>query len=222
MLDRAAHALGPALPPWEILVVDDESADGTAELVSEYAWTEPRVRLILRRGESGLAGAITYGWAQLDADLLGVIDADLQHPPELLAELLREIMGGADIAIASRYIQAHSMDTWSPVRRLISRVSSLASKTVDPKLKVTDPMSRFFVVRRESIDGIAVSTDGIQTSAGDSRQRPHPLGQENPYTFEFRRHGKSKANFMTAVHYFSLLWRLAFKRSREEHKSSCS
>ena len=223
MLDRAAHALGPAPLPWEILVVDDESADGTAEIVSEYARTDPRVRLILRRGQSGLAGAITYGWAQTDADLLGVIDADLQHPPELLAELLREIISGADIAIASRYIQAHSMDTWSPVRRLISRVSSLASKTVqNPKLKVTDPMSGFFVVRRECIDGIHFQPTGFKLLLEILAKGRIRSVKEIPYTFELRRHGKSKANFMTAVHYFSLLWRLAFKRGREEHKSPCS
>jgi dolichol-phosphate mannosyltransferase len=223
VLDRAACALGPALLPWEILVVDDESVDGTAEIVTEYARANPRVRLTSRRGERGLAGAVTYGWAQTDADLIGVIDADLQHPPELLPELLREIVSGADIAIASRYIQAHSMDTWSPVRRLISRASSLASKTVqNPRLKVTDPMSGFFVVRRECIAGIEFQSAGFKLLLEILAKGRIRNVKEIPYKFELRQHGKSKANFMTAVHYFSLLWRLAFRRSREEHKTSCS
>jgi dolichol-phosphate mannosyltransferase len=223
LLDRAVTALGPTLLPSEILVVDDESVDGTADIVREYARTNPRVRLTLRRGERGLAGAVTYGWAQTDADLLGVIDADLQHPPELLPELLREIISGADIAIASRYIRPHSMDTWSPVRRLISRASSLASKTVqNPKLKVTDPMSGFFLVRRGCIDGITFQPTGFKLLLEILAKGRISSVKEIPYKFELRQHGKSKANFMTAVHYFSLLWRLAFRRSSEEHKTPCS
>jgi dolichol-phosphate mannosyltransferase len=223
LLDRAVPALAPALLPWEILVVDDESVDGTPDIVREYARTNPRVRLTLRRGQSGLAGAITYGWEQTDADLLAVIDADLQHPPELLPELLREILGGADIAIASRYIRPHSMDGWSPVRQLISRASSLASKTVqNPRLKVADPMSGFFVVRRECIDGISFQPAGFKLLLEILAKGRIRSVKEVPYKFELRQHGKSKANFMTAVHYFSLLWRLAFRRSREEHKSPCS
>jgi dolichol-phosphate mannosyltransferase len=223
LLDRAVAALGRAQLPWEILVVDDESVDGTADIVREYARTNPCVRLTLRRGERGLAGAITYGWARTDADVIGVIDADLQHPPELLPELLREILAGADIAIASRYIRAHSMDTWSPVRRLISRVSSLASKTVqNPKLKVTDPMSGFFVVRRECINDISFQPTGFKLLLEILAKGRISSVKEIPYKFELRQHGKSKANFMTAVHYFSLLWRLAFRRNSEEHKTPCS
>jgi len=81
------------------------------------------VRLIERIGQKGLAGAITYGCGQTDADLLGVIDADLQHPPELLPTLISKVFDGCDIAIASRYVQAHSIDGWSPVRAAISRMS---------------------------------------------------------------------------------------------------
>lgn len=91
----------------------------------------------MRVGQKGLAGAITYGWAHADADLLGVIDADLQHTPELLPTLISRVAAGCDIAIASRYIQPHSIDGWSPIRAAISRKSLLASKPVQkPALEV--------------------------------------------------------------------------------------
>jgi dolichol-phosphate mannosyltransferase len=223
LLDRAVPALGTQSLPWEVLVVDDESIDNTTDIVGEYARTDPRVRLAVRQGQRGLAGAVTYGWTQTDADFLGVIDADLQHPPELLPELLREVLAGADIAIASRYIQAHSMDGWNPVRRLISRASSLASKTVqNPSLKVADAMSGFFVVRRECIEGISFQPTGFKLLLEIlSKGRIHSV-KEIPFKFDVRQHGKSKANIMTAVHYISLLWRLSFRRDNEGPKNSCS
>src|ERR671926_334675 len=69
---------------YELIVVDDDSSDGTAEVAREYAKHDPRVRVFVRRGQRGLAGAVLHGWAQTDANLLGVIDADLQHPPQVL------------------------------------------------------------------------------------------------------------------------------------------
>jgi dolichol-phosphate mannosyltransferase len=84
--------------PWQILVVGDKSSDGTPDVVRRFAESEARVRLLVRAGQRGLAGAIRYEWAHSDANLLGVIDADLQHPPELLPTLI-----SCDIAIASRY-----------------------------------------------------------------------------------------------------------------------
>src|SRR5437867_3302201 len=119
VLDRAIEAMSKVSIPWEVLVVDDDSTDGTGRIVSEYAESECRVRLFVRRGQHGLAGAITYGWTQTDAALVGVMDADLQHPPELLPILISEVCNGFDVAIASRYVQPHSMDGWNPARKVL-------------------------------------------------------------------------------------------------------
>ena len=97
LLDRAVTALSRLPIPWEIIVVDDQSSDGTLDIVRRFAESESRVRLLVRAGQKGLAGAIAYGWAQTDADLLGVIDADLQHPPELLPTLINKVSDGCDI-----------------------------------------------------------------------------------------------------------------------------
>ena len=130
LLDKIVASLSQSSAAWEILVVDDESSDQTQDRVKLFAESEPRVRLLVRAGQRGLAGAITYGWAHTDADLLGVMDADLQHPPELLPTLISKVADGCDIAIASRYVQPHSIDGCSPLRAAISRMSLLASKPV--------------------------------------------------------------------------------------------
>ena len=92
-IDKLLTALTDALREtpyeYEIVVVDDGSTDGTVEQVRDWTKRDARVRLFSRTGERGLAGAVLYGWSQSRANLLGVIDADLQHPPELLPELLK-------------------------------------------------------------------------------------------------------------------------------------
>src|SRR5947207_4477537 len=148
LLDRAVTALSRLPIPWEIIVVDDESTDGTPDIVRRFAESESRVRLLVRAGQKGLAGAIAYGWAQTDADLLGVIDADLQHPPELLPTLINKVLDGCDIAIASRYVQPHSIEGWSPLLAAISRMTLLASTPVQQLFQsAPDQMSSSSVLR---------------------------------------------------------------------------
>jgi dolichol-phosphate mannosyltransferase len=217
LLNRVVSAMSRSSLPWEVFVVDDQSSDGTPDLVKRFAESEPRVHLLVRTSQRGLAGAITFGWAQSDADLLGVIDADLQHPPELLPTLISRVADGCDIAIASRYIQANSIDGWSPIRAFISRMSLLASKPVQrPALAVKDPMSGFFVLRRTCISGLTFQTTGFKLLLEILGRGRIGSVAEVPFKFEPRRQGKSKANLMTAVHYLSLLWRLTFKPDRTE------
>jgi dolichol-phosphate mannosyltransferase len=205
-------ALSGSSVGWEILVVDDDSSDGTPNVVKRFAEFERRVRLLVRTGQRGLAGAITYGWAHTDADLLGVIDADLQHPPELLPTLITKVADGCDIAIASRYVQPHSIDGWNPLRAAISRASLLASKPVqNPSLAVKDPMSGYFVLRRKCISGVDFQPTGFKLLLEILARGHVGSVMEVPFKFAPRRQGKSKANLMTAVHYLSLLWRLTFK-----------
>jgi dolichol-phosphate mannosyltransferase len=223
LLERAVTALENSPVPWEIIIVDDESTDGTSDIVRQNTQDDPRVRLLMRPGQRGLAGAIIYGWTCTDADLLGVIDADLQHPPELLPVLVNEVYSGYDIAIASRYVRAHSMDDWSPVRRLISRISCAMSKAAQkPTLKVADPMSGFFVVRRECVEGLRFQPTGFKLLLEILVKGRVRTVKELPFRFEPRQRGRSKANAMTVVHYLYLLSRLVFKRSSGEPKASCS
>src|SRR5215470_6618651 len=102
LLHEISESLRPLEVPYEIIVVDDCSTDGTADIVLNYSHQNPHVRLLSRKEEKGLAGAVIHGWMHTDAELLGVIDADLQHPPSLLPGLLGALADD-DIVVASRY-----------------------------------------------------------------------------------------------------------------------
>jgi len=210
VLDRAREALSQLPLAWEILLVDDDSTDGTAETARRYSEAHAEIRLVERHAQKGLAGAITYGWKHTDAEVLGVMDADLQHPPELLPELVAQVCQGSDIAIASRYLHRDSMEAWSLPRRTISRLSVLASKAVQRSgLQVRDPMSGFFVLRRECIEGIHFQPEGFKLLLEILAKGRIRSVTEIPFKFGTRSGGKSKANCMTAVHYLSLLCRLS-------------
>ena len=151
-----------------------------------------------------------YGWSQSQANLLGVIDADLQHPPELLPELL-EAAERADIAIASRYAQNHGTKGWNPLRAAVSRLSTLAAAPLICKknLQVTDPMSGFFIIHRRCIEGLTFQTTGFKLLLEILvRGRIH-TAKEVAYRFGLRQAGRSKASAIVALHYLHLLGRLS-------------
>jgi dolichol-phosphate mannosyltransferase len=209
-LDQVIGALRETRREFEVLVVDDGSTDGTVERVREWSKRDARVRLLTRTGERGLAGAVLYGWSQTRANLLGVMDADLQHPPQLLPKLLKDVER-ADIAIASRYAESDGTKGWNPLRALVSRLSTLAAVPLISKknLQVTDPMSGFFVIRRHCIDGLTFQTSGFKLLL-EVLVRGHIRKiREIPYHFGVRHAGRSKANATVAFQYLHLLGRLS-------------
>jgi dolichol-phosphate mannosyltransferase len=209
LLIELTVALSETPLKYEIVVVDDGSIDGTVELVRDWAQRDARVRLFSRTGERGLAGAVLYGWSQSRANLLGVIDADLQHPPELLPELLKQTES-ADIAIASRYARNQGTKGWNPLRAAVSRLSTLAAAPLIRKnLRVTDPMSGFFVIRRSCIEGLTFQTTGFKLLLEILVRGRIRTVREIPYQFGLRRAGRSKASASVAFHYLHLLGRLS-------------
>jgi dolichol-phosphate mannosyltransferase len=198
---------------YELIVVDDDSSDGTADVAREYAKQDPRVRVFVRRGQRGLAGAVLHGWAQTDADLLGVIDADLQHPPQVLPKLIEPVMNGNDIAIASRYVSGedNGLGDWNKLRAFISRAGTLVTAPLQKKknMNVKDPLSGFFVLRRECIEGVDLQPEGfkllLDILVRGRVQRP----VEVPFHFGLRHAGKSKADFRVAFAYLNLLGKLS-------------
>ena len=212
LLTRLRSALDPTKIDYELIVVDDDSTDGTADVVGDIAKQDPRVRILVRKGQRGLAGAVIHGWANTDASLLGVIDADLQHPPEVLPELLDAVLKGKDIAIASRYATGtkESVREWSKARLLISRASTLATALLQRKnVRIKDPMSGFFVVRRACIDGINLQPQGFKILLEILVKGRIESAVEVPFQFATRHSGKSKADFKVALHYFTLLGKLS-------------
>src|SRR5271165_3204722 len=210
LLTAVIAALSETQYECEIVVVDDGSTDGTVDRVRHWTERDPRVRLISRAGERGLAGAVLCGWSQSRANLLGVMDADLQHPPELLPELLKAVER-ADIAIASRYARNHGTKGWNPLRAAVSRLSTFVAAPLVSKrnLRVTDPMSGFFVVRRRCIEGLTFQTTGFKLLLEILVRGRIQVAQEVAYHFGLRHAGRSKASAAVAFDYLQLLGRLS-------------
>jgi len=119
-LRRATEVLKTAGEPFELIVVDDDSPDGTAAIVEGLAAELP-VRVICRKGERGLATAVVRGWGAARGDVVGVMDADLQHPPEVVCQLIKALRAeDADIAVASRYLPGGGTEGWSRFRLIVS------------------------------------------------------------------------------------------------------
>jgi dolichol-phosphate mannosyltransferase len=209
LLGMVRAALDPLEIDYEIIVVDDDSRDGTDDVVSKIAREDPRVRLIVRKGERGLSGAVLDGWRATDAPVLGVMDADLQHPPELLPELYAAVVEGRDLAIGSRYTPGGGLGGWHPVRKLLSAAAVWATWPLQRrKLRARDPMSGFFLVRRAAVDRIDFQRAGFKLLLEILVRARLGSMQEVPFVFGSRYRGSSKASFKVAWDYGKLLARL--------------
>ena len=209
LLDRVRSALEPTGISFEIVVVDDDSRDGTGAIVSAIARQDPRIRLIVRKGERGLSGAILDGWRSTAAPILGVMDADLQHPPQLLPELVGAILEGRDLAIGSRYTAGGGLGDWNFARKLCSLAAVWATWPVQKGgLRVRDPMSGFFLVRRAAIEHVAFQRTGFKLLLEILVRGRVASVKEIPIAFGRRTGGASKANCKVAWHYARLLARL--------------
>lgn len=209
LLGHVRSVLDPLNLPYEIVVVDDDSSDGTGAVVLAIAREDPRVRLLVRKGQRGLSGAILYGWQHTDAAILGVMDADLQHPPELLPQLLSAIHNGRDIAIGSRYIPGGGVGGWNPVRKLLSSAAVWTTWPLQKaRLRAKDPMSGFFMVRRRCLDQLKFQPDGFKLLLEILVRGRITSLEEVPFAFGQRYGGASKANFKVGWDYAKLLARL--------------
>ena len=220
VLDRVRSVLDLVGVRYEILVVDDDSRDGTAEIVTAVTQEDPRVRLLVRKGQRGLSGAILYGWQHTDAGILGVMDADLQHPPELLPAMIAAILAGNDLAIGSRYIAGGQVGAWNPVRKWLSSVAVWATWPIQRAgIRAHDQMTGFFLLRRECIDGIAFQPSGFKLLL-EILVRGHIRSvKEVPLAFGSRAQGASKANFKVGWDYAKLLARLYAERFDFGHRA---
>lgn len=218
LLTRIRQTLEPLGIRYELIVVDDDSQDGTEEIVEEIARRDPRVRLITRIGERGLAGAVIDGWAKTNAGIIGVMDADLQHPPELLAELWQTLQSGADLVVASRYAPQGSRPNWSRFRHLISQISIWMTLPLQrPGVRVSDPMSGFFLVRRSCIREITLQRQGFKILLEILVRGNISSAREVPFTFGHRQAGSSKASLTVGLDYLRLLARLWKERKPIHH-----
>jgi len=209
LLNDVRCVLEPLHVPYEILVVDDDSCDGTGAVVAAIAQHDPRVRLLVRKGERGLSGAILHGWQRTDATVLAVMDADLQHPPELLPYLIEAMEEGRDLVIGSRYTPGGDLGQWNPMRRLLSAAAVWVTLPLQKKqLRAKDPMSGFFMVRRRCLPEATFQTSGFKLLLEILVRGEFESVKEVPFAFGLRYRGASKANCKVAWDYGRLLMRL--------------
>ena len=212
-LDHVRSVLDPLGISYEILVVDDDSRDGTEEIVSAIAIRDSRIRLLVRHGERGLSGAILYGWQNTQASILGVMDADLQHPPELLPALISSIKAGHDLVIGSRYVAGGGVGDWNPIRKLLSAAAVWVTWPIQRSgLFAKDPMSGFFLVRRECVEKVPFQRTGFKLLLEILVRGRIRSVDEIPLAFGQRYRGASKASFKVAIDYGRLLARLYANR----------
>jgi len=211
-LRRAARALEQCGETFELIVVDDNSNDGTPELVEALAPELP-VRVLRRPGRLGLATAVVDGWKLAHGDLLAVMDADLQHPPEVLAEMARVLRSpAADIVVASRYRAGGGTSDWSWTRRLMSKSATHMAATVLPWTldNVTDPMSGMFALRGSTLNGVKLDPTGYKILLEVLAKARYHSMVEVPYVFDRRGAGSSKLGGRQSFEYLLHLIRLAW------------
>lgn len=139
-----------ALPPFEVIVVDDGSKDGTREFLTEAARSEPRLRLVWHEGKQTTLKAQCQGIAVARGAFVVVMDADLQHPPEVIPAMVSALEGGAALVVGSRYAEGGTAGPRTGTRATISRGAELTAKFFLPEARsVRDPVSGFFAFRRE-------------------------------------------------------------------------
>jgi dolichol-phosphate mannosyltransferase len=195
---------------YEIIVVDDDSPDRTWEIALGLTDRIPQLRVIRRQGERGLSTAVIRGWQIARGRVLAVMDADLQHPPEVAAKLCREMQRGADLGIASRHVEGGGVSDWSLVRRIISRGAQLIGFCLLPEVigRISDPMSGFFMIRRTSIQDRQLSPLGYKILVEVLGRGKVGWIAEVPYTFRERAEGASKLTNKIYFEYFQHLFRL--------------
>jgi dolichol-phosphate mannosyltransferase len=182
----------------ELVIVDDNSPDGTGALADELAKTH-RMQVVHRAGKLGLGTAVVAGFGAASAPVLGVMDADFSHPPALVPKMYRVLEEThADLLVASRYIPGGSTPNWPWRRRLMSRVACLLARPISP---IRDAASGFFLIRRSVAMGVSIQAGGFKICL-ELVMRAWPVRLvEIPYRFEDREAGESKMSLREAAGY---------------------
>jgi dolichol-phosphate mannosyltransferase len=208
----------------EIIIVDDNSPDGTGKLVENYIEKQEaksqennsnsnsknyRIKIVHRTAKNGLIPAILDGVNQSSGTNVLIMDADFSHPPEVIPKMMRELaLNPNSIVIGSRYIEGGKVVGWPQRRKILSKgASTLARLGLNVK-RVKDPMSGFFALPRELIRNISIDTKGYKILLEILVKNKETPIKEIPYTFTDRQSGKSKMNYNVIINYAEAIWQL--------------
>jgi len=211
LLQALVAVLDPVLPnDYELILVDDDSPDLTWRQGLALGERLPQLRVMRRQGDRGLSSAVIRGWQVAQGQILGVIDADLQHPPEVLQGLLAAMQAGADLAVGSRHVEGGGVSEWSLARRILSRGAQTLGLLILPGVvgRVSDPMSGFFMVRRSAIAGPLLNPKGYKILLEVLGRGRIDTITEVGYVFQERQEGSSKVTGQQYLDYIHHLLRL--------------
>ena len=190
----------------EIVVVDDNSPDGTGAIVERLSSQYP-VRCLHRPGKMGLSSGVIDGWkfARPDSEALGAMDADFSHDPKVVAQMVLALENGYDLAIGSRYVAGGGIQDWPWRRKFTSRVAILLAQ---PLTRIRDITSGFFLVRRSAVEGVDLDPIGFKIGLEVIAKAHYRKAIEVPYVFTDRVAGSSKLNQGEIFNYLRQLGRI--------------
>lgn len=213
IIPRLISLLDSQLPgDYELIVVDDDSPDKTWEIAQSLLLKYPQLKVIRRQEEKGLSTAVIRGWQVCQGEILGVIDADLQHPPEILLSMLTAMKKGKDLVVASRHVEGGGVSDWSFARRFLSRGAQTIGLIVLPEVvgRVSDPMSGYFLVKREAIAQQKLNPRGYKILIDILARCKISRIAEVGYVFQERQVGESKVTSHQYLDYLLHLISLRF------------
>ena len=201
--DALDMALGPA---YEIIVVDDDSPDRTWEIASSLMTVIPQLRVIRRQCERTLSAAVIRGWQAARGEFLGTINADFQHPPDLLPAMIAHLES-SDLVVASRFAEGGGLGDWAMHRRINSFVAHWMGCRLLPQAfkRTSDPLSGFYLVRRQAIAGVELQPLGFKTLMEIMVRGHIGVIREISYEMRARQRGNSKLKFR---HWFDYAFHL--------------
>jgi dolichol-phosphate mannosyltransferase len=197
----------------EIIVVDDNSPDGTGAIVDRLAQQYP-VRCLHRPGKLGLSSGVIDGWrfARPDSEIVGAMDGDFSHDPEIIPTMVRAIeRDGYDLAVGSRYVKGGGITNWPWRRKVTSRVAIALAQPLTPLKDIT---SGYFLVKRNALDGVTLDPIGFKIGLEVIAKAHYKRAIEVPYVFTDRVAGQSKLNQGEILNYLKQLWRIYGMRMR--------
>lgn len=206
LIDRIVKVLEKSGIEGQIIVVDDDSPDKTWEIAQELKNSYENIEVLRRQDKRGLSSAVLDGFAMSESSILGVMDADLSHPPEKIPELVEPIIcREADITIGSRYIDEGGIEKWPFLRKLSSKLATLAASKLT---SVKDPMSGFFFLRRDVIESAKLDPKGFKIGLEILVRGKYENVIEIPIKFRDRLYGETKLSRNVIIDYLIHVTRL--------------
>ncbi len=191
----------------EIIVVDDNSPDGTGDIVEKLSAAGYPVRCLHRPGKMGLSSGVIDGWkfARPDSEALGAMDADFSHDANIIPKMVDALKTGYDLAIGSRYVPGGGIEDWPLARKITSVIAIALAKPLTPLRDIT---SGYFLVRRSAVEGVDLDPIGFKIGLEVISKARYARAVEVPYVFTDRVAGSSKLNQNEILNYLRQLVRI--------------